>query len=211
DHAAAVAAAAELQLHHAFGVDFQQGDAAAVRGQPRIDLRLDHVAHALDHPGFQPRHVALDLRRADVQQAAGGVRLEIDAGAIQPRRTVALDMEVETGALDRPLVAEQLGRFAELQFAVRRWRTGRGHVQADAQSLAALLRQQAEEMLLRAFGNLDHASPVADIATAVPTPPSNQHHFSTVSCRPAGFDICARNFDAARLVFAFRWSAHEHP
>src|SRR5690606_31943502 len=92
DHAASVATTAELQQHDAGSIDLQQADAPTVRGEPGIDLRFQHVTHPFDHPRLGTGHIALDLRRTDIELAAGGIGLEINAGAVQPTGTVAIDM-----------------------------------------------------------------------------------------------------------------------
>ena len=110
-----------------------------MRGDLRIDFRFQHITHALDQAGFHTWHMPLDHRRTDVELAAGGSRFEIDGGVVQPARTVAVDMEVETGALDGPFAADQVDRLAELQLTVRRRCAWRRNAQANAQIVDTLL------------------------------------------------------------------------
>jgi hypothetical protein len=95
-----------------------------MRSELRIDFRIQHIAHALDHARFRARYITLDLRRADVELATGGVGFEVDGGVVQPAGALAIDVEQKAGAFDRPLAAGQIGRLAELQLAIGRRRTG---------------------------------------------------------------------------------------
>src|SRR3546814_3639129 len=101
DQAAAVAAAAEAQHHHAVGGDLLERHVAAVLGQLRVDLVLDQPAHALDQRRRLGRHFALDLRRADLQLAAGGLGGIVDLRAVEERRTRSEEHTSELQSLMR--------------------------------------------------------------------------------------------------------------
>src|SRR5690606_14644766 len=156
DHAAAMAAAAEAQHHHAFGGHFLQRHVAAVLGQLRVDLRFDQPAHALDQRGRLRRRLALDLGRADLQLAAGRPRLVVDAGAVEERRAGRIEPERETLAVDRPFVALQFVGGRELQAYVGTWRARLERGQAHADAGRGLAFDELAEVRLGAVGNLDH-------------------------------------------------------
>src|SRR3546814_16284179 len=65
---------------------------------------LFRSAHALDQRRRLGRHFALDLRRADLQLAAGGLGGIVDLRAVEERRAVGVQPQGEAFAIDRPLV-----------------------------------------------------------------------------------------------------------
>src|SRR5690606_20151511 len=118
DHAASVTAATELQHDDAVGCHFAQRNAPAVRGELRIDLALDHVAHALHDAGAFRRWRSAQRRRAYRQFATGGAAQVIDRRTVEVRRAARIDEQREAIALDFPLAAVAITRLAEFEPAV---------------------------------------------------------------------------------------------
>jgi len=161
-HAAALATATEAQQHHAFARNFLHGHLAAMRGQLRIDFVFHHPVHALDQRSGIAGRFALDARRLDGQLLGTGTAGDdVDLGAIEPTDAAGINVKRETIAVHRPLVAEQVGRFGELQPGVGARRTGVDRAQAHAHAGHALAFDQLAEMGLGSVGDLDHQAILA--------------------------------------------------
>jgi hypothetical protein len=150
-HSATVAATTEAQHDHAVGGDFLHGDVAAMGRELRIDLLLDGPAHALDQRRrIAPRH-ALDLRRADLQLATGGLCFVVDGRAVEERHAGRFQPQGEAFAIHRPFVAGQFTALGEFQAHVRARRAGiaRGQAHAKARDRLAFEAAAAADSLHR--------------------------------------------------------------
>ncbi len=146
-----MATAAETQHDDAVAGDFLQRDMAAVLRQLRIDLVLDDPGHALHQRRRFGRHLALDLRCADLELAAGGLLRVIDLRAVQVLHAGRIDPDGETLAVHRPFVAAEVGRLGEVQAHVGLHRSRLLRGQAHAEPGQVLARDQLAEMRLGGF------------------------------------------------------------
>jgi hypothetical protein len=171
-HSTAVAPPSEAQQHHSIGTDLLNRHHALVLGKLRIHLVVDHPAHALHQGGGLIGSLALDLRGLDVQLGPGALGHEIDVRPVQPGDAVRIDVQSETVAIDRPLVAGEVAGLCKLQPCVGAngaWIDG---TEANAEARKVLAFDQAPEMRLGAVGDLDHAAILATWPFGVHSLPS---------------------------------------
>src|SRR5690606_21203231 len=160
-HTAAVAAPAEAQDDDAPGGHFLQADAATVGGELRVDLVVDDVADPLHQRCGLGRRRPLDAGGADLQLARGPALLVVDLRAVEVAGAGGVQPEGEAVAVDRPLVALEVGGLGELQAHVGAGGARLDGTQSHAKPRQGLALDQLAEVLLGGIGDLDHAGILA--------------------------------------------------
>ncbi len=119
--------------------------------QLRIDVVLDRPAHPFYQRSIHTWHLALYLRRADLQLSASGLGLIVNLGTIQERHARRIQPQREASAVDRPLIAGQVTRLGKLQAHVCTRGAGILRGEPHAQAWQGFAFDQLAEMGLCRF------------------------------------------------------------